>query len=199
MPKLTDPEEERRRRPRFSCGGQVRLNRLPSDGIILAGSIRDLSLHGCCVEIDLPMDPGVRAEIVVYVNAASFRAVGEVKRLHHGFGAGLEFVHLSAGGRDMLAETIARLAKMQAVVHKMKSGRREMSAEALLREMQEETVFGMAGTAMLKGRLSFPAAIVAAESAEDGRDVKQTSHASFTGNGRIEDVQPIVIEVDVIV
>jgi hypothetical protein len=175
------------------------LNRLPSDGIILAGSIRDLSLHGCCVEIDLPMDPGVRAEIVVHVNAASFRAVGEVKRLHQGFGAGVEFVHLSVGGRDMLAETIARLAKMQAVVHKMKSSRREMSAEAFRREMQEGTVFGMAGTAMLKGRLSFPPAIVTAESADEGRDANQTSQASFTGKGRIEDVQPIVIEVDVIV
>src|SRR5271154_2342550 len=41
MPKRTDLDEERRRSPRFNCGGQVRLNRLPSDGIILAGSIRD--------------------------------------------------------------------------------------------------------------------------------------------------------------
>ena len=42
-------------------------------------TVRDLSLGGCHVDTTLPIDCGVRAEIVVCVNAASFRAVGEVQ------------------------------------------------------------------------------------------------------------------------
>src|ERR1017187_9177050 len=68
-----DLDKDRRRSPRFRCGGHAEINCLPSSGILLPGTIRDLSLHGCCVDTSLPIDCGVRAELVVRVNAASFR------------------------------------------------------------------------------------------------------------------------------
>src|SRR5579863_10536039 len=102
MPERTDTDKDRtdndrRRSPRFNCGGYAKISRLPSNGIFLAGSIRDLSLGGCHLDTALPIDCGERAEIVVCVNATSFRAVGEVKAIRDRSGAGIEFVHLSAG------------------------------------------------------------------------------------------------------
>jgi len=64
----TPPDDDRRRSPRFSCGGRAEINRLPSSGIPLAGTIRDLSLHGRSIDTLLPIDCGERAELVVGVN-----------------------------------------------------------------------------------------------------------------------------------
>jgi hypothetical protein len=99
-----DRDSDRRRSARFICGGFAKISRLPADGIFVPGRIRDLSLHGCCVDTPVPIDCGTRAEIVVRVNAASFRAVGEVKAIRGRSVAGLEFVHLTAGGKDLLAD-----------------------------------------------------------------------------------------------
>src|ERR1039458_2317010 len=103
MPERTGADEDRRRSPRFTCGGHAEIVCLPSTGILVPGTIRDLSLHGCWVDTSLPIDCGARAEIVVRVNADSFRAVGDVRAVRGPSGAGVEFVHLSAGGKDMLA------------------------------------------------------------------------------------------------
>ena len=113
-------DNDRRRSTRFTCGGDAKISRLPSDGIFLPGKILDLSLGGCCVDTTLPIDCGVRAEIVARVNAASFRAVGEVRAIRGRSGAGVEFVHLSTGGKDMLADLVAELARLQAVMNKLR-------------------------------------------------------------------------------
>jgi hypothetical protein len=136
MPERTDAEEDRRRSPRFSCGGRAEINCLPSTGILLPGTIRDLSLHGCWVDISSPIDRGARAEIVVRVNAASFRAVGEVRAVRGRSGAGLEFVQLSSGGKEMLSGLIGELARLQAALNQLKSVRREMDAEAFRKELE---------------------------------------------------------------
>ena len=81
MPERTKADEERRRTPRFNCDGHAKISLLPSDGIFLPGKIRDLSLSGCLLDTKLPVETGTRAEVVVRVNAASFRAVGIVKAL----------------------------------------------------------------------------------------------------------------------
>jgi hypothetical protein len=81
-----DLDRDRRRSPRFRCGGHAEITCLPSTGILLPGTIRDLSLHGCCVDTSRPIDCGVRAELVVRVNAASFRAVVRYGRFEDGLG-----------------------------------------------------------------------------------------------------------------
>src|SRR5664279_310968 len=119
MPNGYSTEEEWRRNPRFCCGGYAHINCLPSNGILLPGRVRDLSLGGCCVDLVLPIDCGARAELVVRVNSASFRAVGEVRRARGHSGSGLEFVHLSAGGKEMLTDLVTDLAKLQAVMSQL--------------------------------------------------------------------------------
>ncbi len=127
--------DDRRGSQRFSCGGQVTISCLPSDGIVLPGKIRDLSLGGCCVDTPLPIARGARAELVVRVNAASFRAVGEVRAIRGQSGACLEFVQLSAGGKGVLADLVRELARLQAVMNDMKSIRREIDPELFSRQL----------------------------------------------------------------
>jgi hypothetical protein len=178
-------ENDRRRSPRFSCGGHVKISRLPSNGIFVPGTIRDLSLHGCCLDTPLPIDCGVRAEIVVRVNAASFRAVGEVKAIRGSSAAGVEFVHLTAGGKEMLGDLIAELAKLQAVMNKLKSARREMDAESFRRQLED----GRLQALTLIERFPFLGTILRAKSSEADQPV-------FAGEDRIVEVQPLVIPVD---
>lgn len=127
--------DDRRGSPRFNCGGHATISRLPSDGIILPGKIRDLSLGGCCVETASPIAPGVRAELVLRVNAASFRAVGEVRAIRGHSGACLEFVLLSAGGKGVLADLVTELARLQAVMNDIKTTRREIDPESFRRQL----------------------------------------------------------------
>jgi hypothetical protein len=95
--------------------------------------MRDLSLGGCCLETAPALERGVRAEIVVRINSGSFRAVSQVKGRRDRFGVGLEFVQLSASGKDMLADVLERLARLQAVVNELRSARRGIDTETLVK------------------------------------------------------------------
>lgn len=116
---------ERRRSPRFSCGGQAKIICLPSDGTLLPGRVRDLSLGGCSIETVSPLGWGARAEILVQVNASSFRALSQVRALRGPHGIGMQFLHLTPGGRDMLVELIRELARQNAIAATLRAARRE--------------------------------------------------------------------------
>ena len=211
MPERTDADNDlvdgncgddhRRRSTRFKCGGEARISRLPSDGIFVPGKIFDLSLGGCCVDTTLPVDLGVRTEIVVRVNAASFRAVGEVRAIRSHFGAGIEFVHLSAGGKHMLADLVTELARLQAVMNKLKAARREIDAESFRKQLEE----GKLQAAMLGERFPFLRTILRAESSrersgespeEGSEESSEADQVASVGKHRVVGAQPLVIRVD---
>jgi len=146
-----DAEDDRRRSPRFSCGGYAKIDCLPSKGIFVPGKILDLSLDGCCIDTPLPMDCGARAEIVVRVNTATFRALGEVREIRGQSRAGMEFVRLSAGGKGVLADLIAELAKLQAAMNQLRSTRCEMDAETLRKQLEAGEIL----EALLRARYLF--------------------------------------------
>ena len=177
-------DNDRRRSTRFSCGGHAKISRLPSNGIFFPGKIRDLSLGGCCVDTTLPIEYGVRAEIIVRVNAASFRAVGEVKAIRGNSRAGMEFVHLSAVGKDMLADLVAELARLQAVTDNLRSGR-EIDPESFRRQLEDRRF----QAAMLSKRFPFLGTILHAESSEPDQ-------VASAGKDLIVEAQPLVIPVD---
>jgi hypothetical protein len=134
MPARVGRTDDRRRSPRFRCIGQANITLLPSDGVFLPGTIRDLSLGGCHLDTTSPIGYGVRAEIVAHVNDGSFRAVGEVKGIRGESGVCLEFVQLSSAGKDMLADLLEELARLQALMQKLKSERLKMDEESFRRE-----------------------------------------------------------------
>jgi hypothetical protein len=171
-------DSDRRRSARFICGGYAKISRLPSDGIFVPGRILDLSLHGCCVDTPVPIDCGTRAEIVVRVNAASFRAVGEVKAMRGRSVAGMEFVHLSAGGKDLLADMVTDLARLQAIMNKLRNVRREMDAESFQKELED----GKRHAAVLSERYPFLGTIFQTESSgESSRESSRESSVATPG------------------
>lgn len=103
---------DRRRVPRYSCGGVAQISSLPLYGSLLTAKVRDLGLGGCCVECaeNIPLlDLGTRAEIVVNVNSWFFRARAHVKSIRGLSGISMEFTRMSAGASSMLADLIADL------------------------------------------------------------------------------------------
>lgn len=125
MRDLAQRSEERRRNPRFACGGRARIVSLPFKGVSLSGKILDLSLGGCCIETAQPLQCGTLVEVIVQVNASSFRALGRVRDSRDRSGAALEFLQLSAGGRDLLHEVISQLARLRAKAIALHAGGRE--------------------------------------------------------------------------
>ena len=136
MAEKPDGDDIRPRNPRFSCGGLAKISVLPSDGTFLSAKIRNLSLGGCCVNTPVPIECGARAEIIVHVNSASFRAVGEVKGIRGNSEAGIEFVYLSRGGKDLLADLIAELARLQAFINHLKAARRDAEMESFRKQLE---------------------------------------------------------------
>lgn len=117
------------------------------------------------------------------VNAASFRAVGEVRAVRGPSSAGLEFVHLSAGGRDMLAGLVNELARLQAAMNNLKSARRVMDAQTFRKELEN----GKHQAAMLIERFRFMRTILPAENSEG----KETESAEEEGS-----VERVVVSVN---
>ena len=187
---------ERRRSARFLCGGRVRISRLPSNGISIPGTIRDLSLGGCWIDTVAPIESGARAEIVVHMNAGSFRAIGEVREIRGNSGTGLEFVHLSSGGKDMLADVLAQMAKLQAIMDKLKSAR-DTDAESLKQELEDGTVQAV----MSSERFPVLGTILGAENSEAISEESQGENsesepAASARKALIAVAQPLVITVN---
>ncbi|MGA3090875.1 MAG: PilZ domain-containing protein [Terriglobales bacterium] len=185
MSKHIPVEADRRRTPRFSCGGHAKVVCLPSDGIVLPGTIRDLSLGGCCVATPEPIACGARAEIIARVNAASFRAVGEVRAIRGDSTACLQFVHLTSGGRQLLADMVEELARLQVVMNKLKVARRDGDAELFRQELKQ----GKRQQALFRERFPFLRAILTAEALESDPSVLEDEKLTA-------DEQPLVIPVD---
>jgi PilZ domain-containing protein len=127
--RVSTRERDRRRSPRFSCGGEAKIVCLPSDGISFAGRVRDLSLGGCWIETVSPISCGVRAEILLRTNTSAFRAVGQVKAVRERRGICLQFERLSAGGQKMLTQLVAELARLQAMTSALRCARQEKDTE----------------------------------------------------------------------
>lgn len=131
MPMGNSPRPgERRHSPRFPCAGRVRIALLPIEGIYRPARLHDLSLGGCCVETTDPLEYGTRAELVIQANSSAFRALSQVKAIRTS-AAGMEFLQLTASGREILRELLAQLAMIKAA-HEDRSRREE--AELMLPE-----------------------------------------------------------------
>jgi len=185
-------DNDRRRSARFVCGGFAKISRLPSDGIFVPARIRDLSLHGCCVDTTVPIDSGMKAEIVVRVNAASFRAVGEVKAIRGRSVAGMEFIHLTAGGKDLLADMVTDLARLQAITNKLRDVRREIDAQSFRKELEA----GKRQAARLSERFPLFSTILQAEISGEALMESGELERPRSGQNRIVGGDPLVITVD---
>jgi len=170
---------ERRRSPRFNCAGRAKIYCLPFDGKEISGTLRNLSSGGICLEMTPAVEPGARMEVLVRVNAASFRAAALVRGQRDLSGTCLEFVQISAGAQDVLADLLARLAKMQALNRRLRESRLDKDTERML---AEEGKFRLAMVGEAGRSTAAPDSSVFADEPEI--------------TGECEIVEPRVIEID---
>ena len=162
----------------------AKIGLLPSNGLFLSGKIRDLSPGGCCADTPVSIECGARAEIVVHVNSSSFRAVGEVRGIHGHSEAGIQFIYRSGGGKDLLADLIAELARLQALIHQLKAARRDAEMESFRTQLED----GKHLAAMWSERLRSLEGFVPAESSE-------TDQVSSAGGNPSKEAHPLVTPV----
>jgi len=162
-------EGERRQSPRFRCAGRATIRCLPFDGKSISGILRDLSAGGICLDVAQAVEPGARTEIVVHANAATFRAAALVTG-QRTRGTSLQFLRISARGKDVLADLLQRLARFQALNRKLRSARIDEETERMLTEqsgfsflMVGENEKSTADSSLRPGNLITPAPDVADE------------------------------------
>jgi hypothetical protein len=172
---------------RFRCGGEAKISCLPSDGSVVSAKLRNLSFGGICLNTSHPMPLGARAEVLICANAASFRTLGLVRAISEGSIASMEFVQMSAGSKDMLADLLNHLARVQRVMAKIRSGPVE-SGNELRRELAEAGV-----KTVLCGR-----AVPFIERISGGNGCAEET-AVRTGEDRVVELDPLVINVDLFV
>jgi len=79
----------------------------------------------------------VRTEVLVKVNAMSFRAAALVKGGKVPLTTSLEFLELSAGGKDALEEVLEELARLQALSRKLRAESIDAETQRALTEQPE--------------------------------------------------------------
>ena len=144
----------------------------------------------CCVDTPVLIDCGTRAEIVVRVNATSFRAVGEVKAIRGRSVAGMEFVRAERRWKGPARGYGHRFGQVTGD-YGISCG---MSAA---RWMQKQLEDGKRQAAILSERFPFLGTIFQAESsrATSGESAERNSLSSC-GHDRIAGREPLVITVD---
>ncbi len=128
--------DDRRKAPRFICGGEAKISPLPLDGDQVSGKLRNLSMGGICVDTSHPIDLGSRTEILLNVDAVSFRTIALVRSISNRFRTSMEFVQMSAGSRGILADVLEHMARVQRVMRKIRSAPLGTRAE-LSRELEQ--------------------------------------------------------------
>ncbi|MGH9554706.1 MAG: PilZ domain-containing protein [Terriglobales bacterium] len=108
-------QEERRREerpihPRHKCGGGVEIRKQGVDARVW-GTLTDVSLGGCYVEIMTPFPSGTTVEVILAVADRRLRAGGVVRTCHAGCGMGVQFTEIGDEDRVHLQQIINSLAE----------------------------------------------------------------------------------------
>ena len=100
---------ERRRSFRYRCDGSAELRQEDSD-VRTWGTLADISMHGCYVEMTATFPVGTRLELCLETGGVRVRALGEVRTAYPFLGIGVAFGELMAEEREKLRELLQRLS-----------------------------------------------------------------------------------------
>ena len=150
---------EQRRTPRYCCTGEAEIRCLPFDGFLLPGKLRNLGLGGCYIETVHPFLFGAQAEILLRVNASSFRTMGLVKAIHNRSGVSMQFVRMSSGGHSILEELLFEMARLRVA----------MSASRPLRQRERSGGAGESRNMLLNANVPIVGTVLPADPNEDVR------------------------------
>lgn len=114
LPKRTH-SIERRATPRYKCQGSAQVRKLDSD-VRTWGSITDISLHGCYVEMATTFPVGTVVQLVLELNRYRVETKGEICAEYPFLGLGIKFTEMTAQDRRHLREMVGIAAREWRIV-----------------------------------------------------------------------------------
>ncbi len=105
--------EERRMHPRYKCGAGVEVRKQGVDGRVW-GTVGDLSLGGCYVEMMTPFPAETLVELELTLGERRLKAGGVVRIAHAGCGMGVQFTEMSGESRAQLQQIVNCVAQVEA-------------------------------------------------------------------------------------
>jgi hypothetical protein len=103
---------ERRKSPRVRC--DVPLELRPEDEANMWGKASDISIGGCFIEMPIPLKPGAKFEIALWIGDKKVQLKGEVVTSAPGFGIGVRFLDVSPQDLALLEKHIATISQQLA-------------------------------------------------------------------------------------
>jgi len=103
--------KERRRSPRFRCAGSAEVTTEGSPARMW-GTLTDISLRGCYVEMSTTFPVDARVELVLEALGIRFRAQGTVRISYPFLGMGILITQIAPDQRILLEQLLAALAKI---------------------------------------------------------------------------------------
>ena len=106
--------KERRRSPRLRCSGSAEVRPEGSDARMW-GTVTDVSLHGCYVEMNTTFPVGTKVDLVLKSFGIRIETPGEVRASYPSLGMGICFAEIEPVQQMQLKQLLAALAGRSAV------------------------------------------------------------------------------------
>ena len=102
--------EERRKHPRFRCQNSVEIH--VEGGPSYWGNVADLSVGGCYIETPIPLDPGTKLSVAIWIEQSKVIAQGTVVHRTPGLGIGVRFQQLSNADQGVIGMFLSRVSPL---------------------------------------------------------------------------------------
>jgi c-di-GMP-binding flagellar brake protein YcgR len=99
---------ERRQHPRFRCQNSVEIH--VRDGATFWGTVADLSLGGCYMEMPIPIEAGTKVKVGIWLGQDKISAESEVAHKTGNVGIGLRFVEIAEPDLDKIRAFLSKLS-----------------------------------------------------------------------------------------
>jgi PilZ domain len=114
LPDATDVYQpgsiEQRTTARYRCQNSIEAH--VAGGASFWGTVADLSLGGCYVEMPLPLEPGTKLKVGIWFGQTKAWARAQVAHTTPGVGVGLKFIEISDQDRDVIRRFVESLAPL---------------------------------------------------------------------------------------
>jgi len=101
---------ERRKTPRFRCQNSIEIH--VHQGASFWGTVADLGLGGCYVEMPIPLEPGTKVKVGIWFGETKALAEAQVAHRSPGFGIGLKFTAISDQDLDHIRRFLESLSPL---------------------------------------------------------------------------------------
>ncbi len=103
---------DRRHQPRLKCVNSVQLHP-EGQAAPIWGKAIDLSLGGCFVEMSIPLEPGTRLKIGLWLSEKKLLLSGKVVNSRPGFGIGVQFLKVTAEDAEQLQIFLKSITRLR--------------------------------------------------------------------------------------